>query len=542
MRKGARRCGEVYGTDWAEAVAHASTLRSLVDAPKRTRRLVRDAAERHGVSTATVYRWMAAFKAGGYRTSSLLPAPRGAAPGSRRLAADVEAVVERCIARLWDKPERPRPAAIVRRVREECLRAGLQPPGESTVRRRIRTLNSVTLQETSGRRRRRDAAIEPVTGSFPETKQPLEVVQIDHTLVDVIIVDTQDRKPIGRPWVTLGIDVASRCVTGFCLSLDPPSATSVALCMAHTLVPKEIWLEARSLDIDLPIFGVPRILHADNAKEFHAAALRRGCEEFGIDLVHRPRGRPHFGGHIERLIGTVMGEIHLLPGTTHSNPQERGPYISDATACLTLAELERWLALAIDVYHRSLHAAVGTSPLALWSALNRRPGETRRLLRPADPEGVLIAFLPGVRRQVTRTGVRLFHIDYWSDALRPLLGSDKDRLVRFDPRDLSRVWLKAPNGDDLALPYRRRHRPPISLSEHRAITAELRRAGRAAIDEDLIFAQREAMRDVVAESRRNSKRVRREAERMPADPKPGKAIPIDPDAKPAGRLYDIEDW
>jgi hypothetical protein len=30
-------------------------------------------------------------------------------------------------------------------------------------------------------------------------------------------------------------------------------------------------------------------------------------------------GRPHFGGHIERLIGTVMGAVHLLPGTTFAN-------------------------------------------------------------------------------------------------------------------------------------------------------------------------------------------------------------------------------
>ena len=60
--------------------------------------------------------------------------------------------------------------------------------------------------------------------------------------------------------------------------------------------------------------GLPRLIHVDNAKEFHSQALLRGCQEYGIALQHRGRRQPHLGGHIERLIGTMMGEVHLLPG------------------------------------------------------------------------------------------------------------------------------------------------------------------------------------------------------------------------------------
>lgn len=35
--------------------------------------------------------------------------------------------------------------------------------------------------------------------------------------------------PIGRLWLTLAIDVATRCVGGFYLSLESPSVVSVAL-------------------------------------------------------------------------------------------------------------------------------------------------------------------------------------------------------------------------------------------------------------------------------------------------------------------------
>ena len=43
-------------------------------------------------------------------------------------------------------------------------------------------------------------------------ERAFEVVQIDHTLVDVIVADRAHRQPLQRPWVTLAIDVASRMV------------------------------------------------------------------------------------------------------------------------------------------------------------------------------------------------------------------------------------------------------------------------------------------------------------------------------------------
>jgi putative transposase len=67
--------------------------------------------------------------------------------------------------------------------------------------------------------------------------------QIDHTPVDVIVVDEQDRLPVGRPWLTLVIDVDSRVVAGFCLSLDDPSTLSVARALTHAVTPKDKWLQ-----------------------------------------------------------------------------------------------------------------------------------------------------------------------------------------------------------------------------------------------------------------------------------------------------------
>ena len=158
------------------------------------------------------------------------------------------------------------------------------------------------------------------------------VLQIDHTLVDLILVDEAARRPIGRPWLTLAMDVDTRLVAGFLISLDPPCATSVALALTHAVLPKEAWLATRGLCLPWPVAGLPRSVHVDNGKEFHSLAVERGCRQYGMQLDYRPVATPRYGGHIERLMGTLMGRVHELPGTTFANIRDRGDADPDAAA------------------------------------------------------------------------------------------------------------------------------------------------------------------------------------------------------------------
>lgn len=159
---------------------------------------------------------------------------------------------------------------------------------------------------------------------------PLEQVQIDHTVIDLIVVDDRDRQPIGRPYLTLAIDVFTRCVLGMVVTLEAPSAVSVGLCLVHVACDKRPWLEGLNVEMDWQMSGKPLLLYLDNAAEFKSEALRRGCEQHGIRLDYRPLGQPHYGGIVERIIGTAMQMIHdELPGTTFSNPDQRGDYDSE---------------------------------------------------------------------------------------------------------------------------------------------------------------------------------------------------------------------
>jgi putative transposase len=110
------------------------------------------------------------------------------------------------------------------------------------------------------------------------------------------------------------IDVATRVIAGFHLSLDPPSSTTVALALSHAVLGKRGSKDQPDLSGSWPVEGLPQTVHLDNAKEFHGQALERGCREYKISLTFRPPQTTHFGGHTERLIGTMMGDLHLLPG------------------------------------------------------------------------------------------------------------------------------------------------------------------------------------------------------------------------------------
>jgi transposase InsO family protein len=56
------------------------------------------------------------------------------------------------------------------------------------------------------------------------------------------------REAVGRPWITLAIDVVTRMVTGFHLAIEPPSRTSTGLCLLHAVYDKTAWLVERGID------------------------------------------------------------------------------------------------------------------------------------------------------------------------------------------------------------------------------------------------------------------------------------------------------
>lgn len=506
---------------WNEAVAREVVIRRLVSLDRLSRSDFLRACHEIGLKRTRLYDLIRCYRADPV-TSSLLQRPAGTRKGSRRLPDETEAVIAEALRDFYKTRQKPSINRLHKEVRGLCRSRGLRAPSWQALKARIMAMDPAELTKARhGSKAARDR-FRPVPGEYA-AECAFETVQIDHTLVDVIVVDRQHRRPLQRPWLTLAIDVASRMVAGFYLTLEAPSTVSVALAIQHLVQPKEAWLAGLGIEAEWPISGFPEAIHLDNAKEFRSRALRRGAEEYGIELIHRPVATPHYGGHIERLIGTMMGAVHLLPGTTFSDIDERGDYDSAANATMTMDELERWLALEITRYHADRHGTLGIPPLAAWHEAAAR--RVRPVRHPHDLEGFMIDFLPSVDRLVRRDGIHLFGLRYWDDVLSIWAGRlDRPLRVSYDPRGLSRIFVRAPDGMRWPIRFADLRRPPITLGEHRRARTALRERGLALVDEQLIFETIEAQRALVDEATRRTKTARRLAEKR--DRALGAAVPV----------------
>lgn len=535
--------------EWDMAVRRAEVIGPLAEQRVVGLEAADAAAARLGVSRRQVYVLVRRWRAGEGLASDLLPGTSSGGRGDGRLPDEVEAVIREVLRTRYLTRQRRPVASVCREVTRECKIRGLRVPSRGTVLRRIARLDPVkTVSAREGgdaARTRRSAG-----GTPPEITGLLEQVQADHTPVDVIVLDERHRLPVGRPYLTAAIDVASRCVVGLVVTLDAPSATSVGLCLAHMAADKRPWLERLGVEAAWPMSGKPRELYVDNAAEFKSEALRRGCGQHGIRLRYRPPGQPHFGGIVERLIGTMMQMVHELPGTTFSSIAERGSYNSDAKAALTLRELQRWLALAVACYHGEIHDTLGRTPAAAWA---EKVTESGRPVTVTSETAFLVDFLPVIRRTLTRSGFVIDHVQYYSDALKPWIAR-REQLGRFilrrDPRDISRIWALAPDGDAyLEVGYRTLSRPPISAWEQQAAVTRLRELGRADVDENALFAMVEQMRQITETAAATTRKARHDKERrsaMPARPGPAPAVPHPPapgTASAEARPFEvIEQW
>jgi putative transposase len=498
--------------DWTEAVRRSERVRTLATADKNSGDAVKAAATELGLSTAQIYRLIRKFR-GSPVTQSLVVNKPGPQKGARRLPAEVEQKIEAAIDAVFKSRERPTVKKLRLEINRDCNAAGLRSPSRMAIQARI---SARSLRETVAAREGASAARQRFTPVRPGLRptSPLAVVQIDHTPVDIQLVDELSRAVIGRPWLTLLLDVFSRCVVGFYLSFDEPSAAVVALAITQSVLPKTTWLEERGLTLDWAMCGIPRLVHLDNAPEFHSRALKRGCQQHGIQIHYRPPATPRFGGHIERLMGTLMTRIHALPGSTFSNVVERGDYPSEDKAILTLGEFERIFALEVlGPYHNEIHSTLNKTPATAWAAGIAESGDGQQ---PPDPSTFVLNFLPFEERMIRREGIRLFNITYFDGALGPLLDSaDRKLRIKYDPRNLGAVFIELPAGGHLRVPYADLARPPISLWELRAATRAIRETGRQGIDETAVFTAIDEQRRLIAEALTRSKAARRASTKQP---------------------------
>lgn len=535
----------VRDDDWLQAQRYARELGKVLDGAGPRRLAIARAAAELDLTTRQIYNLLKRY-ASDRSVSALLP--QKSRPRRKRLAGEVEAIIAVTLRAHWLVLEAPPLAPVVAEIRARCEEAGQRPPSYVAVERRIPLLFSAE-QIAKGRsaNAKHLHRLKPRPG-YIHAPRPLDVCQIDHTPTDINFVDVIDGVGVfvGRAYLTLLVDVCTRCIVGFCLTLEKPATLSVALCLAQAMCAKDDWLRARGLVQSWPVFGRPRRLVTDSAKEFKGQAFQRGCDDYGITIRYRDRGRVHQGGVVERLLGKLNAVIATRYGSTGRSVADRDGYPSRARACLTFAELETCLTLAVIDHNQQQNAKTLKVPLAQWRA---HAAELPRF--NDDPHRVLLGFLPVRWRVLTPQGISLFAMAYYAEWLGGLV-PERDRIgkleVRYDPRDISHVYVRDPHTGAL-LPVARRDgvAAPVTLWEHTNHRGD-QRAAHARTEVEKVAIRRQIA--TIAESARQNKAVVHQAARAAhaaATQKPYQAMTPPSSAPPQHplrqkRRLPVEEW
>ncbi len=306
----------------------------------------------------------------------------------------------------------------------------------------------------------------------------LERVEIDHTPLDLILLDDELSIPLGRPYLTLIVDVFSGCVLGFHLSYRSPSYVSAAKAIVHAIKPKSF----EGLNIELknewPCFGKFENLVVDNGAEFWSKSLEHACKEAGINIQYNPVRKPWLKPFVERFFG-MINECFLteLPGKTFSNILAKEDYKPEKDAIMRFStfveEFHRWI---VDIYHQDSNSRETRIPIKQW----QHGFDIYPPLKMSTEDEQLFTVLMGIsdERTLTRNGFKFADLMYDSTALadyRKRYPQTKDtikKLIKIDPDDLSSIhvyleelggYLKVPCTDNSG------YTNGLSLHEHKVI-------------------------------------------------------------------------
>ena len=421
----------------------------------------------------------------------------------------------------------------------------LTTPSVSTIYRTLRQLD----QETADRCRfgLDEARHRNRTGlSTRRIRRNLQRVELDHMLLDIILVDEASGLPLGRPWLTIAIDCNSRLIVGIYISFDAPSANSVLQCLAMGVMPKDEILKKHGIRNAWPAYGVWHLLVLDNAMEMHGDRLKSAALDLGICIMYCPSKKPWYKGTVERFNRTLNdGLIHSLPGTTFSNPRHRAGYRSKEESRIGFQTFERilyrWI---LDDYHTRKHRSLKCSPLEKWEACE----QISAIILPESPAALEIATAATLDRSVFRYGIQIDDIFYNSIHLQEIArnctpmtdGARKAPRLRckYYDRSVDYIDVFDPNLDQYVRVHAKdpEYTQGLDRLTHRAIQKRVskqygtrwtpadRRLVRRQIEEDVQACASDTRRKRRASARKERAKTQAEHKRNPASNRAHRAV------------------
>lgn len=337
--------------------------------PKHVRPLIESVSTQLGdenpPGVSTLWRWHKAFKEADKDIMALMPHHEKRGNKERKLPKSVIQIIKDVIYEHY--LTRTRQSAvdihhyIINRIdqfnKQHDADRQLKHPSLSTIYNEINKLDPYEVCKARFGKNAADREYGSV-GKGPRPTRAFERFEVDHTKLDIFVIDEKSHLPIGRPWLTAIIDKYSGVVAGVHIGFTPPSYVSVMKCLRQAITPKENLLDQYpEIDHDWPVYGIPQTLVTDNGKEFLSQSFEDALHMLGINLGTTPVKQPRFKGSIERFLGDMnQNLLQSQPGTTFSSIIDRNDYDPSKHAVLDLSTLRlvvyKWIC---DYYHQKEH-------------------------------------------------------------------------------------------------------------------------------------------------------------------------------------------
>lgn len=401
---------------------------------------------------ATLMAWLKRFQREGNNPFALCDR-RPLAKKPKRINRTIEVIVDQMISRhylqLRGKSIKATHEAICNEIRQTNRRDGseLTLPGEKTIARRIHEIPEfVRDSKRLGVGYARNKWRYSMKGD--QSTRILERVEIDHTLLDVWVLDPRSGVPLGRPWITVVMDRLSGYILGLYISFYGPSSGTVAKAIRSSILPKDE-LIAGIPEIDAPwtAMGVPECYVVDNGLEFHSRAFRRIGWHLRTDIIYNPVRQPWLKASVERVMMELNRTLPLagkvfapLKNAQIINPAKSAAISFDDLCCCLLI----W---AVKVYPFHIHPKTLVRSIDIWEeGLQSSPPA----LLPTDLTPLDLAAGISTERTITGDGVFFHYLRYNSLELqeyRRRYSQSFRTEIRVDPDDLGLIYVHLPKAD-----------------------------------------------------------------------------------------------
>jgi putative transposase len=277
-----------------------------------------------------------------------------------------------------------------------------------------------------------------------DARRVLARYEIDHTILDLVVVNDVTGLPMGRPTITVVVDSFSGYIAGAHISFWGAGLANALAAFKIAIRPKDFLTEHAGLTNKWLAYGIPDLMVVDNGLEFHSPHFHLAAMHLATDVLHCAVRQPWLKPMVERSIGEINGYLPTA-GRVEKQLTNYLPENPDKTACITFGALCMGLLKAIvdvhpfEVTHRRLDRAYDLYSEGLAGQLAPR--------LPASTSELDIIMASSKTLTVGNEGVVKSYLRYNSPELQDMrrrIGLRFTTQVKFNPEDLGHVWVQDP--------------------------------------------------------------------------------------------------